>query len=214
MNYKGLIAALAEITTLPLDSEGYGYKYTSLPKILDHVRPILKKHGLGLVQHVFTNDGVPAVETVIFGEDGPVAKSGEVRADPNTIKMANGVQAVGATITYLRRYSITALLGIAGDEDTDAAGKPTKDKGPQKQAATSQSGGSGGGASEKQGKMIYAIGKQLWPDDTRGGLERLAGSLGLPKSSRDMSKKQASQMIEELNRLKESGPDDEFDGGY
>jgi hypothetical protein len=224
MNYKPLIDALAEIQNLPLDSEGYGYKYTSLPKILEHVKPILKKYNLTTIQRVFTTDGLPCVETEIISEEGPLASSGVVTADTAGLKM-NSVQAVGATITYLRRYSITALLGISGDEDTDAA--TDKGKAPKSQQKSSQRPKTaspekaGGGASEKQGKMIYAIGKKLFPNDTREQLTRIAGELGIPSSSKEMSKKQASAMIEHLTGLQDQAkeepppPDDgDWDGGY
>ena len=39
-------------------------------------------------------------------------------------KRMNEVQAVGSSITYLRRYSLTAAFGITGDTDDDTGGLP------------------------------------------------------------------------------------------
>jgi len=39
------------------------------------------------------------------------------------MKSANNVQQMGASITYGKRYGITAILGISVDEDTDGITK-------------------------------------------------------------------------------------------
>ena len=36
----------------------------------------------------------------------------------------NEFQSLGSAITYLRRYSLSSMLGIVTDKDVDAAGKP------------------------------------------------------------------------------------------
>ncbi len=45
--------------------------------------------------------------------------SGAILSGRTPIPAAEGVQAYGSAITYLRRYSIQALLGIAAEEDDD-----------------------------------------------------------------------------------------------
>jgi hypothetical protein len=124
---KNLIAALAEIHNLPHDSQGYGYDYTSLPKVLDHVRDVLAKHNLAVIQHV-TNveNGDPAVITYILGEEGIVVEAPPISCSTKGLNMKSEAQSTGAVITYLRRYALASLVGIASDADNDAApAKPT-----------------------------------------------------------------------------------------
>lgn len=97
------------------------YKYLNLATILKTIKPVFEKHGLGFSQRVtFTNEGearqvIGTVETIIFDDkDLMVACSYPffVTGDP---------QQVGSAITYARRYSLYAVLGIFPDKDDDGA---------------------------------------------------------------------------------------------
>lgn len=97
------------------------YKYLNLATILKTIKPVFEKHGLAFSQRVtFNNTGearqsIGAVETIIFdNEEQMVACSYPffVTGDP---------QQVGSAITYARRYSLYAVLGIFPDKDDDGA---------------------------------------------------------------------------------------------
>lgn len=97
------------------------YKYLNLATILKTIKPVFEKHGLAFSQRVtFDNAGearqvIGTVETIIFdNEDLMVACSYPffVTGDP---------QQVGSAITYARRYSLYAVLGIFPDKDDDGA---------------------------------------------------------------------------------------------
>ena len=97
------------------------YKYLNLATILKTIKPVFEKHGLAFSQRVtFTNEGearqvIGTVETIIFDDkDLMVACSYPffVTGDP---------QQVGSAITYARRYSLYAVLGIFPDKDDDGA---------------------------------------------------------------------------------------------
>jgi hypothetical protein len=112
---------------VPTKSGGsYTYTYAPLPEILDAVRPILHKHGLAISQDVVGEAGYVGVVTRLIHESGEDLISGPVMLP------ATDPQQAGAVITYLRRYSLCAVLGIAADEDDDATkaspvagGRPT-----------------------------------------------------------------------------------------
>jgi len=114
-----LVAAQAEMPVIPKSAQGHGYKYADLTVILDTVRPVLKKHGLSVVQSVSGN-GQTGITTMVLHKSGQyIADTFELPAlDEN--KRMNVVQAMGAAITYGRRYGISAMLSLATDEDTDA----------------------------------------------------------------------------------------------
>lgn len=97
------------------------YKYLNLATILKTIKPVFEKHGLAFSQRVtFSNEGearqvIGKVETIIFDDkDMMVACSYPffVTGDP---------QQVGSAITYARRYSLYAVLGIFPDKDDDGA---------------------------------------------------------------------------------------------
>jgi hypothetical protein len=130
-NLGPLAAALAkastEFTTVTRDKTvtvqtktggSYSFKYAPLDTILAAVRGPLSKNGLALVQ--LLDEG--ALVTTLIHESG-ASISGRIGL-PNTAD----VQALGSAITYLRRYAIQAVLGIAAEEDDDgnhAAGNST-----------------------------------------------------------------------------------------
>lgn len=130
---KELFKALAEFReSVPVIHEatkGYNYTYASLGQILKVINPLLKKHGLGFTQLL---DGTN-LKTIIYH-----IKSGESLEStveiPQDVKLAsmNAFQVAGSAITYYRRYSISAALGLITDKDIDASGEekvlPTLEK--------------------------------------------------------------------------------------
>lgn len=104
-------------------------KYANLEDTLqDYVRPIASKHGISVYQSLKTDEsGRVGVCTVLLHESGEFIESDYVycavvvptNRDGNKI-LTEG-QATGVCVTYLRRYSLNAALGINGDKDTDGS---------------------------------------------------------------------------------------------
>lgn len=97
------------------------YKYLNLATILKTIKPVFEKHGLAFSQRVtFDNAGearqvIGTVETIIFDNEEQMVVCSYpffVTGDP---------QQVGSAITYARRYSLYAVLGIFPDKDDDGA---------------------------------------------------------------------------------------------
>jgi len=115
--HAAFAAALAEMTSPKANkvNPAFKSKYATLDAILDHVRPILAKHGLALTQSVHSEEGRVGVQTRIVGTEGFLdLGSITVATKPETT-----AQQVGGILTYLRRQSIQASLGIATDLDDD-----------------------------------------------------------------------------------------------
>jgi hypothetical protein len=124
-----LVAAQAELpTAIPRDSQGQGYRYTSLDALIAATRPILTKHGITITQepgYVTVGDELRPVVTTRM-------ECGEDRSGFSTPLYVTDktMQGFGAAITYARRYAWAAALGIASEEDTDAATIPPQDDVP------------------------------------------------------------------------------------
>jgi hypothetical protein len=90
-------------------------KYAPLPEVLNTIRPILGKHDLAVIQNPYTEGDSLFITTRL------IHKSGEwIETDPLQMKMEkNTPQGAGSAITYGRRYSLSAVLGISSEEDND-----------------------------------------------------------------------------------------------
>lgn len=104
----------AEVRTK--DGGKYEYSYADIADVLAAVRPVLSRHELAIVQRTATNgSGKLELLTELHHAGGGVLESGvELQASPGS------PQQFGASLTYLRRYEVVTLLGIAAEEDTDA----------------------------------------------------------------------------------------------
>ncbi len=113
-------------------------KYANLEDTLqDYVRPVCSKYGISVIQSITTGEnGMVGVCTLLLHESGEYIESDYVYCEiviptnSSGKKILTEGQATGVCITYLRRYSLNAALGINGDKDTDGSysDTPTEDE--------------------------------------------------------------------------------------
>ena len=115
---EGLVKAQAEFPTLPKDKNGYAYKYTDLDTVISTVKPILGKNNIGFMQMLSYLDGRSAITTRIFNSTGEWIEDTTPLPDV-VLGKTNAAQNLGAAITYMKRYTLCAMLGISSDEDVD-----------------------------------------------------------------------------------------------
>lgn len=123
--FKALAEFQQEVPVIHKATQGYGYTYADLPKILEVINPLLKKHGLGFTQLI---NGTQ-IATCLFHIES--AESIESKIDiPQgvVLKGMNEFQVLGSAITYLRRYALSSMLGLVTDKDTDASGEQVKNE--------------------------------------------------------------------------------------
>jgi hypothetical protein len=126
---KSLYKALADfqqvVPHIYKGTSGYNYKYADWGQILDIVNPLLKKHGLGFTQLL---DGTN-LKTVLFHvESGETIEASVYIPQDVELQKMNTFQVIGSGITYYRRYSLSAILGLVTDEDADASGEQVRPK--------------------------------------------------------------------------------------
>ena len=119
---KALGAFQAEVETIKKDASNpfFKSKYASLENIVEGVRKPLKKNGLSFSQFPTGEDSLTTILMHISGE----WMKATVKMNPKE----HTPQGQGSAITYMRRYALSAVLGIVTDEDDDgnAASAPTR----------------------------------------------------------------------------------------
>jgi hypothetical protein len=147
LSHPNLVTALAaaqtEIPTITksdtakvqMKSGGsYQYKYATLADIHTSVLPILARHGLAwITMPTLRPDGHGYVLVCELAH-----ASGESRTCEMPLPMSAGAKELGSAITYMRRYAICAVCGIATDEDDDGAAAPAAVAAPQQQRPAPQ----------------------------------------------------------------------------
>lgn len=104
------------------------YKYADLPKILDVINPILRKNNLLLIQPLTVNEYGRYIKTILYHLESNESIESCVDIPIVSMKGMNDYQALGSGITYLRRYSISSMLGLITDVDSDASGEQINTK--------------------------------------------------------------------------------------
>lgn len=117
---KAFVAFRAVCPNVDKDRDGYNYKYATLGNIIAKSREHLKKAGLAIMQFPIAGTKSLGVITVLLHESGQFIRARFLMPIPS-LSSTNVTQDAGAAITYARRYSISAVLCIASDEDTDAS---------------------------------------------------------------------------------------------
>lgn len=109
--------ARAEFKAVPLDKVNphFKSKYASLASVLGAVTPALTAHGIVATTRTFCGGDTLMAETMVVfkgvtlcAASMPIGKVGGASA-----------QAIGSALTYARRYTLCALLGVVAEEDDD-----------------------------------------------------------------------------------------------
>jgi hypothetical protein len=118
--YTALAKAQEEIENADanIENEFLNKKYADLASCLNAVRGPLSRNGIALIQ--LTEDpgqGVLGIRTILAHTSGQTIEDVITMSPPKL-----DPQGVGSCRTYMRRYSLIALCGIAGALDDDAEG--------------------------------------------------------------------------------------------
>jgi len=112
---SALVKAIAETQNVMADAQNPFHKnsYATLGAHLQQIKPIFAKHGLAILQFPIGSGDVIGVNTIILHKDG-----GEINR-VCTIPATEGLKAqeAGSIFSYLRRYALAAVAGVATDDD-------------------------------------------------------------------------------------------------
>jgi len=98
------------------------YAHASLANVTGKINRALSEHGLSAGWTTIQNDKGITVTCTITHKFGH-SESTSLTAAPDTSGSKNAIQAIGSTVSYLERYTILALTGLAThDMDDDGKG--------------------------------------------------------------------------------------------
>ena len=206
--YEKLLNIQAELKAPKNQYNSFGkYHYRSCEDILEGLKPLLTKYKATLIVNdeiVQIGDRyyVKATATLIDVEgEGRECISSTAFAREDEKKTGMDLsQLTGSTSSYARKYALNGLFAIDDTKDSDATNKhdteqisrPKVDK--DKQAIVDNS-----LASDKQLNYIYKLAKQknYSPESMANYIKEAYGK----DSSKALTKKEASELIEMLNEL-------------
>lgn len=124
---KAFVTALGELSDVTknkkADTGKFEYGYADLASTVAMVRPILAKHGLAVTQTAGSEGDDVLIWTTVLHQSGEFLTS-----QPLRFSGGSTAQQTGSAVSYLRRYSLMAFLGLA-TEDDDGAGASVRNQG-------------------------------------------------------------------------------------
>lgn len=129
---SALSKAQAEMPAVPMNAVNpfLKNKYADLAEMIKVASPILAKNGLSISQQPVSVEGQIGVTTTLLHASGQWIED-TISLPLGDEKGKSLAQVAGSIITYLRRYSYGAIVGLATDEDTDGNQPAKKHEQPE-----------------------------------------------------------------------------------
>lgn len=99
-------------------------KYALFEDINDAVKPILREHGFAVTFKTHSDKQGVTVTGILMHREGH-RETTDITLEADTSGSKNGVQSIGSSVSYAKRYVLSALLNITtrGEDDDGARGK-------------------------------------------------------------------------------------------
>lgn len=105
----------------------YNSKYAPLDVVINTVKPLLAKYGLSFIQSTSSEGESVSVTTMLIHESGEWIESDLLTLPAYQLKKGGikefNAQGAGSSISYGRRYQLSAILGLSSEDDDDANGQ-------------------------------------------------------------------------------------------
>ncbi|MEF3330599.1 ERF family protein [Oceanobacillus oncorhynchi] len=155
------------------DNPFFKSKYVPLENVVEAISRVAPNHGLSFVQWALNDEnGRVGVATMLMHDTGEF-----IEFDPIFINAEKQTpQGAGSLITYLKRYSLSAVFGITSDLDDDANESSGNNQNNQQQNFNgNQKSQSKGNLTENQVKRLYAIAKSasVAANDVKSAINQL-----------------------------------------
>ena len=109
----------SQCPTIEKTAKGHNSKYAKLDKTIEQIKGLMAECGLSHSWRIDQADGQISVTCVVSHIDGHSEQTSLSSAPDDGGKM-NSIQRIGSAVSYLQRYTLFAILGLAsGDQDDD-----------------------------------------------------------------------------------------------
>jgi hypothetical protein len=170
----------------------YSYSYADLASILEAIRKPLAENGLSIIQPI-----CPADPEHVWLVTRLIHSSGQWIESAYPVDVYERPQEMGSAITYARRYALTALLGIAAEEDDDGAGAQRGERKSQARSAAPGCPKCGTAESVIRGKEEFGGGWLCWKNHKKrpgcGHKWQDADATGTPEPGPDKGERQPGE---------------------
>lgn len=96
--------------------DGYGYKYADLNDVITQIQKATVDLDIAYIQQPVVQGGQTGIHNYLINSKGAIFDFGSYLIDLGK----PSPQEHGKCLTYVRRYSISSIFGIASEDDTDA----------------------------------------------------------------------------------------------
>lgn len=106
--------------------KAHNSKYAGLAETIEQIKGLMSENGLSHSWRTETADNVITVTCIVTHVSGHSEQT-SLPAMPDTSGSKNSIQAIGSTVSYLQRYTLFSILGLASaemDDDGAATSKP------------------------------------------------------------------------------------------
>ena len=166
------------------------FKYASLKEIMKTIRPVLAKHGICIMQEPKMDGNKVSITTILLHSSGEF-----VEFEPTIMNAVSAMaQEIGSAITYGRRYSVSAVLGLGAEDDDDGNAAQYGTESKKKAEETDPAEHSGVYASEKQVSYVKTLAAKARVD-----VDSILGRYSVANLE-SLSKEQAADAIRILKK--------------
>lgn len=199
---KSLVAANKSVKNPQKNAINPHFKnrYATLDAVIEAYKESYLKNGISVLENPKTEDGRIGVEITLLHESGQFITHDPFMLPPGK----NDAQGHGSSITYARRYALSAVMNIAADEDDDSNNASDNN---QKQNSQQQKPPAANNSNLLTDAQVKLIKTKISIIAKNTGKEQLAvykgaqDNLGISKSTRELTKSEASKVIEYLSNL-------------
>lgn len=123
--YEALVKAISECENVTASriNPHFRSKYFGLADLLAEIKPVLGRYGLAAFQVPCSNADRVWINTSIIHISGHIFNCGELGVNAAGLNQQN----IGSVFTYLKRYALSTVVGVASeleDDDGHQASKP------------------------------------------------------------------------------------------
>lgn len=114
---KALVVANKQIKNPKKNAKNphFGQHYATLDSVIESYKEAYLNNGISVLENPVSQDGLIGVSITLLHESGQYITHDPFLLPPGK----NTAQGFGSSITYARRYALSAVMNIAADDDDD-----------------------------------------------------------------------------------------------